>query len=83
MADGFVARLVRGVWRARCADDWSALAPADHDVIDAQSVSSVQEAHLVAVHALCAAVERYLAAERSEETVDLRLPHSAPLGVVR
>jgi Lipopolysaccharide kinase (Kdo/WaaP) family len=31
MADGFVARLVRGVWRARCADDWSALAPADHD----------------------------------------------------
>jgi len=31
-------------------------------VVEAGSVSSVQEAHLVAVHALCAAVERHLAA---------------------
>ena len=52
-------------------------------VVDADSVSSVQEAHLVAVHALCAAVERYLAAERSEHTVDLRLPDDAPLGVAQ
>jgi phosphoheptose isomerase len=48
--------------------------------VDAESVSSVQEAHLVAVHALCAAVERYLAVERSEEAVELTLP-DAPLGV--
>jgi D-sedoheptulose 7-phosphate isomerase len=37
--------------------------------VDAGSVSSIQEAHLVAVHALCAAVERSLA---QLDEVDLR-----------
>jgi len=52
-------------------------------VIEAQSVSSVQEAHLVAVHALCAAVERHLAAQRSERTVELTMSDGASLGAVR
>lgn len=34
--------------------------------IEATSVSSIQEAHLVAVHALCAAVERFLVAPELE-----------------
>ena len=41
--------------------------------VDATSVSSIQEAHLVAVHALCAAVERYLVA------TGLDLPRSSAL----
>src|SRR5215218_7659254 len=50
--------------------------------VEARSVSSVQEAHLVAVHALCAAVERYLAATPRE--VDLPSARDgAALGVVR
>ncbi len=52
-------------------------------VIEAQSVSSVQEAHLVAIHALCAAVERHLAASQSEGTVDLTMSDGASLGAVR
>ena len=50
--------------------------------VEARSVSSVQEAHLVAVHALCAAVERYLAATPRE--LDLTtVRDGAALGVVR
>jgi D-sedoheptulose 7-phosphate isomerase len=48
-------------------------------VIDAQSVSSVQEAHLVAIHALCAAVERYLAVADPEQRVELA-PDGAAIG---
>ena len=54
-------------------------------VVDAESVSSVQEAHLVAVHALCAAVERHLTAA-SKDAVrpeDLRLPEGVAFGAVR
>ena len=50
-------------------------------VIEARSVSSVQEAHLVAVHALCAAVERHLAVQQSQRTVDLTMSDGASLGV--
>ncbi|HKG49363.1 MAG TPA: SIS domain-containing protein [Actinomycetales bacterium] len=50
--------------------------------VEARSVSSVQEAHLVAVHALCAAVERHLAATPLE--VDLTaVRDGAAVGVVR
>ncbi len=53
-------------------------------VIDAQSVSSVQEAHLVAVHALCAAVERYLAASpAAAERVEITATDAASLRAVR
>lgn len=38
--------------------------------VEATSVSSIQEAHLVAVHALCAAVERFLVTP----AVDVRAP---------
>jgi phosphoheptose isomerase len=37
-----------------------------------RSTSAIQEAHLVVVHALCAAVERSLNAPRDEHVVDLR-----------
>jgi hypothetical protein len=33
MNDGFIHRLRHGTWRARVADDWAALAPADHDAV--------------------------------------------------
>ncbi len=50
--------------------------------VEAQSVSSVQEAHLVAVHALCAAVERHLTAATDE--LELAAVHdTAALGAVR
>ncbi|MFL6098498.1 MAG: SIS domain-containing protein [Actinomycetales bacterium] len=39
--------------------------------IPAHSTSSVQEAHLVAIHALCAAVDRCLAATPAEQLVSL------------
>ena len=54
-------------------------------VVDAESVSSVQEAHLVAVHALCAAVERHLAAASADaaQPVGLELPESVPSGAIR
>jgi DNA-binding MurR/RpiR family transcriptional regulator len=37
-----------------------------------RSTSAIQEAHLVIVHALCAAVERSLDAPRDDHVVDLR-----------
>jgi len=37
-----------------------------------RSTSAIQEAHLVVVHALCAAIERALSAPRDEHVVDLR-----------
>jgi phosphoheptose isomerase len=40
--------------------------------VTGRSTSAIQEAHLVAVHALCAAVERSLDAPRDEHLVDLR-----------
>jgi D-sedoheptulose 7-phosphate isomerase len=40
--------------------------------IDGRSTSAIQEAHLVAVHALCAAAERWLDAPAGEHVVDLR-----------
>jgi DNA-binding MurR/RpiR family transcriptional regulator len=54
-------------------------------VVDAQSVSSVQEAHLVAVHALCAAVERHLAAVGADAAreVDRAVRDGAAYGAVR
>jgi hypothetical protein len=33
MSDGLVHRLRYGAWRARVADDWAELAPADHDAV--------------------------------------------------
>lgn len=47
--------------------------------VDATSVSSIQEAHLVAVHAICAAVERFLVTpgldlRRSGDDAVLELP---------
>ena len=51
-------------------------------VVEATSVSSVQEAHLVAVHALCAAVERHLAAVARD--VDLtEVPDDSAVGVAK
>ena len=47
--------------------------------VEATSVSSIQEAHLVAVHALCAAVEHALAAAPSGVVLDLREPSGAAL----
>jgi phosphoheptose isomerase len=53
-------------------------------VVKAASVSSVQEAHLVAVHALCAAVERHLAADADvAEQVDLAVRDGVPSGAAR
>ena len=51
--------------------------------VEAQSVSSVQEAHLVAVHALCAAVERYLVADATVAAVDLTAAGQPALGTLR
>jgi D-sedoheptulose 7-phosphate isomerase len=49
--------------------------------VDARSVSSMQEAHLVTVHALCAAVERNLA---TADAVDLTsVPQDVAAGAVR
>jgi D-sedoheptulose 7-phosphate isomerase len=48
-------------------------AKADRAVaVDGRSTSAIQEAHLVAVHALCAATERWLDVPRDEHVVDLR-----------
>jgi phosphoheptose isomerase len=54
-------------------------------VVDAQSVSSVQEAHLVAVHALCAAVERHLAPVGADavRAADRTVRDGAAYGAVR
>jgi len=54
-------------------------------VVEAESVSSVQEAHLVAVHALCAAVERHLAALDRDEArqVDVGARDGVPSGAGR
>jgi D-sedoheptulose 7-phosphate isomerase len=70
---------------------WALTGPAPNPLADladrsirvhAASVSSVQEAHLVAVHALCAAVERHLRAVPAR--VDLtRVPDGAAMGVAR
>jgi len=51
-------------------------------VVEAASVSSVQEAHLVAVHALCAAVERHLAAVGREVNL-AGVTDGAALGVAK
>jgi hypothetical protein len=46
--------------------------------VDAPSTSAIQEAHLVAVHALCAAVERHLPGRRG-----LAIPAPADLARLR
>src|SRR6187549_933043 len=38
MNDGFIRRLWCGTWRARVANDWAALASADHDAVMTASV---------------------------------------------
>jgi type III pantothenate kinase len=80
---GRSANLLRAAERARdCGVAvWAMTGPAPNPLsrmadrliaVDARSVSSIQEAHLVAVHALCAAVERSLV------TADLDLTGEAP-----
>lgn len=79
---GRSANLLRAAERARDVDVdvWAMTGPlpnplsrkADRVVhVDAASTSAIQEGHLVAVHAVCAAVERALAAQPSQ-TIDLR-----------
>ncbi|KQX62760.1 SIS domain-containing protein [Angustibacter sp. Root456] len=79
---GRSANLLRAAERARGADVdvWAMTGPTPNPLarmadrvisVDAQSTSAIQEGHLVAVHALCAAVERALA-QQPAHTVDLR-----------
>ena len=79
---GRSTNLLRAAERAREVDVevWAMTGPlpnplarmADRVIhVDAASTSAIQEGHLVAVHALCAAVERALAV-RPTHTVDLR-----------
>jgi phosphoheptose isomerase len=48
--------------------------------IEGRSTSAIQEAHLVAIHALCAAAERWLDLPSDERVVDLRDHASAQDG---
>jgi phosphoheptose isomerase len=79
---GRSANLLRAAERARevDVDVWAMTGPVPNPLarmadrvisVDAQSTSAIQEGHLVAVHALCAAIERALA-QRPAQTVDLR-----------
>ncbi|HEX3002614.1 MAG TPA: SIS domain-containing protein [Angustibacter sp.] len=79
---GRSANLLRAAERARevDVDVWAMTGPTPNPLarmadrvisVDAESTSAIQEGHLVAVHALCAAVERALA-QRPSQTVDLR-----------
>jgi phosphoheptose isomerase len=83
---GRSANLLRAAERARDidVDVWAMTGPlpnplsrkADRVVhVDATSTSAIQEGHLVALHAVCAAVDRALAA-RPSQAIDLRA-HSA------
>jgi phosphoheptose isomerase len=60
---------------------WALSGPAPNPLCDkadrlvavkGQSTSAIQEAHLVAVHAICAAAERWLDVPEDEHVVDLR-----------
>ncbi|MGL5859286.1 MAG: SIS domain-containing protein [Angustibacter sp.] len=77
--------LLRAAERARRlgVQVWALTGPAPHPLagqadrlipVNARSVSSIQEVHLVAVHALCAAVERELAHQDTHRTSRLRTP---------
>ncbi len=79
---GRSTNLLRAAERARDVDVavWAMTGPVPNPLarmadrvlhVDAASTSAIQEGHLVAVHALCAAVERALAV-RPTQTVDLR-----------
>jgi phosphoheptose isomerase len=79
---GRSGNLLRAAERARDVDVevWAMTGPTPNPLarmadrvisVDAQSTSAIQEGHLVAVHALCAAVERALV-RRPSQTVDLR-----------
>jgi phosphoheptose isomerase len=48
--------------------------------LEGKSTSAIQEGHLVAVHALCAAAERWLDLPHDEHVVDLRDHASAQVG---
>lgn len=82
--------LLRAAERARRGglEVWALTGPAPNPLsraadrvvaVEATSVSSIQEAHLVAVHALCAAVERALDAVPSGVVLDLRARSEAAL----
>lgn len=85
---GRSANLLQAASRAheRGIDVWAMTGPAPNPLadladraitIDAPSTSAIQEAHLVAVHAICAAVERHL-----EGDVDLRARPATALRAV-
>lgn len=72
--------------RERGIESWAMTGPAPNPLaaladraitIDAPSTSAIQEAHLVAVHAICAAVERHLTGD-----IDLRARRETALRAV-
>ena len=69
------------VWALTGAAPNPLAAVADRAVtVDAASTSAVQEVHLVAVHALCAAVERHLAVVADPSRRPVEAPVAAPAG---
>jgi phosphoheptose isomerase len=87
---GRSSNLLRAAERAhQCGIEvWALTGPAPNPLsnkadrvvaVDGSSTSAIQEGHLVAVHALCAAAERWLDVPADEHVVDLR-DHTATGG---